>query len=575
MRPIFAIPIPAPIPCQRLVLGLALICLSGGLRGQAIDPIPQAAAQQKPNGAPAAAQPGRVGSFGYSPALGTVDPRAFGAVGDGVADDTAALQAWWNYGVAKARTLYLPTSEKCYKVSSPLDFGNFNGTMVIVGDLRSNSGGTSSQICYVNFPVPHRAVIDHTSHGTLVIQGISILPLGNLAQTNNALAASNVGSCIFSSPDTVGGASLEVYDSNLQCGGAAGDSAIQSQGQDDSEITRSRLYSLGNALDIGQSSGPGLTQSSYHTVGKGYGVTHIVISGDIIQSTHSPIALTGSYGDVVISDSDATHYIAMLNEGDNTHGIIDLSYACSAAEGNTLHIDGVRTENQSRAKGVTALSTGKCYVINGHIFADLLTDPAGTALSGNFQNMFIDSDSATVLLAPGTVLAGSMADTLSNQLWSNCKACASPNLSGSTVTGRWQSTDSALSSLTGNSGYFTLCANHSGTVNCLHAGMGPIGGGGSPAMAVSGVLDMTQGSGGRFRMLDSGWLTVSGGATTITLHQGYNNSPLCQVWWASVGNHTGVLEEEDPYHPAAGATIPVKSTVATDSGKAGYACLGF
>ena len=318
--------------------------------------------------------------------IGTISAMSStcGAVGDGSTDDGAALLTCWNYAKAHNLTLTLPTPPVCYKVSSPLLFGGFGGTMQIVGDGHGQpNAGTASPICYTSAIGSTSPVIDAVMHGDLVINGISIVPLNGTP---------SAGSCVFSMPDSIGGGQVSIYNSYLNCGAGAGSSGAAIIGQDLSAVIGSKLLSGGNSLVLGQISGPSTTTSSY-TTGAGYGDTHLVISSSILLSTFSPLELTGNCGDYVIDNSGGAGYIAEINAGDRTHGIVDLSYA-TTCQGMTLTLSGVNIENQSSSTPFAAIATvnsttapgANGVFVNGGVWTGRINGGAVT-LAGRFQGV--------------------------------------------------------------------------------------------------------------------------------------------------------------------------------------------
>lgn len=69
----------------------------------------------------------------------TVSALDFGVVGDGVADDTVALQAALNYAVANQRTVLLPSGR--YKITNSLFIGTWNGTSWAAGFASAGLSG--------------------------------------------------------------------------------------------------------------------------------------------------------------------------------------------------------------------------------------------------------------------------------------------------------------------------------------------------------------------------------------------------------------------------------------------------
>lgn len=338
-----------------------------------------------------------------------VDPRnpMFGAKMDAVTDDTVALQAAVTYAVAHDFPLYIPTNGKCLLVSGPIDI---SGGLTILGDHRGFAGSAyggaagvydKSEICYQNFGNANRAVLEAVSNGPTVIDGISILPLGG----GSSLPSSNIGSCVLAQPNTTGGGTIQIYDSNLACGGQAGTNAVAIIAQDVSTVSRSRLYSVGNGVVMGQEIGPSATAATFHTAGTGYGVTHETLAGNDIQASHAPVAMTGTYGDFVITDASNNGYIALLNPPagggttDGTHGIIDMSYSCLHSEQTALNFLNLNIENQSSATGVPVVYTGTCQGTGGHWTGRMTTDADGALVKGKVMNV------GGSIIGPGTFLA--------------------------------------------------------------------------------------------------------------------------------------------------------------------------
>lgn len=89
------------------------------------------------------------GLYGSTP-VSIVNAKDFGAVGDGIADDTAALQAAITAGFTKAVNVYVPTGT--YKITAPLTIPDYNGSNNVAGwrvygdggkpDSASGPGGT-------------------------------------------------------------------------------------------------------------------------------------------------------------------------------------------------------------------------------------------------------------------------------------------------------------------------------------------------------------------------------------------------------------------------------------------------
>jgi hypothetical protein len=390
--------------------------------------------------------------------IGGLSALNCGAKGDGVTDDTAALNACFTSARTANQSLYLPTPSVCYKVSSPLLFGGFSGVgMRIVGDGRGvPSAGTASPICYTSAISSTSPVIDAVVGANLIISGISIIPLNG---------TTSAGSCVFSEPLTTGGGNVRIYNSYLNCGAASGGSAVAIIAQDLSSVIGSRLYSLGNALILGQFNGTNTTVSSY-TTGPGYGDTHLHVGGSIIQSPYSPLEFTGSADLVVDNDGGAT-YIAEIGAGDSTHAVIDMS---NAEFPEVVILDGINVENQSLSTPFASFATtnssgvGAGGSVKGGIFTGRLLGGAVT-LAGTFiGTKFIGSGMATAFTDTTNFSNGEYTDTTLLTTLSPT-AGSSPgfigSIGGSKITGYgWNAATVAAQPTNAYNGGFTICSSN-------------------------------------------------------------------------------------------------------------------
>lgn len=450
-----------------------------------------------------------------------IDPRnpafAGGARGDAVTDDTAALNAAFAAGRAQNRCVYLATPAKAYYVTAPLQVGPTS--LTILGDHRgfstTSSGGTTtfdaSEILYApTFANANRAVLDAVGHGTFIIDGVSILP------ESGTLAGTNIGSGIFSEPDSIGGGNLIACNNNIQAGFGAGTNAVAAVKQDLSTVCDSHLSSLGNLVLIGQEQGPNLTVPSFATAGAGYGVTHLVLAGNEGNSTLAPIEYTGSYGDLTISDAHSAGYFSMVNGGDNTLGLIDASYGCSHSEGSALNLDYANFENQSSATHVDVIHYGTCYAAWGSWHGGRYnTDSAGALMQGTFQGIKGDvGRTPAYLFEPGSVCANCDLYTVGpNALLASSGAL---KLDGSTIRGWWTSNVTEAALITSNSAYYTLCTGPN-NVYCQDFGVGA-----NPAHSFYGSTAYFDPSSTYSVSVKAASLTASN--NTVTLVQGLSNT---------------------------------------------------
>ena len=395
--------------------------------------------------------------------IGGLSALNCGAKGDGVTDDTAALNACFTSAQTTNQSLYLPTPSVCYKVSSPLLFGGFTGTMQIIGDGRGfPSKGTASPICYTSAISSTSPVIDAVASGPLIISGISVIPLNG---------TTSAGSCVFSEPLATGGGYVQIYYSYLNCGASSGGSAVVIIKQDLSSVVGSWLYSNGNALIIGQFNGTNTTVSSYGT-GPGYGDTHLHVGGSTLQSPYSPWEFTGSADIVVDNDGGAT-YIAEIGAGDSTHAIMDMSYAEFPE---IVILDGISVENQSSSTPFASFATtnssgvGSGGSVKGGIITGRLLGGAVTLAGTFYGTKFIGNGMSTAFTDTTSFLGGEYADTTLLTTLSPT-AGGSPGftgeLSNSKITGySWNPATVAAQPTNIYNQAFTICSSNGGNVKC-------------------------------------------------------------------------------------------------------------
>lgn len=120
-----------------------------------------------------------------------VDIRAYGAVGDGVADDTAAIQAAVNVakGTPLCGTLYIPSSPSGYNITTSIDLTQGSNTcngLVVLGE----SPGTAQINCNLALAFP---CLDFTGIHNTWIQNIFINGNASGSQTAAILNARKTG----------------------------------------------------------------------------------------------------------------------------------------------------------------------------------------------------------------------------------------------------------------------------------------------------------------------------------------------------------------------------------------------
>jgi hypothetical protein len=231
------------------------------------------------------------------------------------------------------------------------------------------------------------------------------------------------------------------------------------------------LYSLGNALILGQFNGTNTTVSSYGT-GPGYGDTHLHVGGSIIQSPYSPLEFTGS-ADLVVDNDGGSTYIAEIGAGDSTHAIIDMSNAESPEN---VILDGINVENQSLSTPSASFATtnssgvGTGGSVKGGIFTGRLLGGAVTLAGAFYGTRFIGNGMATAFTDTTTFLGGEYTDTTLLATLSPT-AGGSPGftggLSGSKITGySWNPATVAAQPTSINNEAFTICSSNGGNFIC-------------------------------------------------------------------------------------------------------------
>jgi hypothetical protein len=260
----------------------------------------------------------------------------------------------------------------------------------------------------------------------------------------------------------------------------------------------------------------------------------------------------------------------MLNAGDNTKGIIDLSYGCTVAEAGALNLDGVNIENQSSATGVPSIYTGSCHIDGGVWTGRIMSDIAGPVLSGKAYGIHGTFVAYSILLGSGSWLDNSTIFAAGPTILYTGSA---PAISGSTITGSFGTTTAMILAQAAGIGpeqQFSLCAyNNLGL--CVTVGTGPYGSGGYAAEIVQGFIDMS--NGGHIVWQDRGNATLTSGVKTVNLAGTYVEDPDCGFQWTGSGTLTGQVKVT--YNLGASPqTVTFTSSVLTDTAVLHYSCKG-
>lgn len=307
-------------------------------------------------------------------------------------DDTVAIQKCATASIMQNHAMALPTAETknaCYLVTKSIDLGRAAG-LWIIGDSPGIGFGHST-ICHAlteAYPV-----LDFSGSTRSGIRDVTIGPV------NNDLSNSQATAGVYVKP-SIGGQSplyFSILSSQVTAGNSRGSAACIVSGVDQSVFQNSFCRSNYVGLVVGNGAGTTTASSKYYAPGKGYGDTLIsLLNCTIIGSQDTPLELDGS-SDFEVSGNS---YVVMGGSGTNNVGVasgrlIDVRQGASY-EWNKLHLNNMRTENQSKASGVTALYLdGPSATHAGTIDATLNTDHGGYAIGGSGTLAFYVINMAT------------------------------------------------------------------------------------------------------------------------------------------------------------------------------------
>lgn len=318
----------------------------------------------------------------------SVSVKDFGAVGDGVTDDTAAIQSAITYlNSLSGGHLYFPSGT--YKTTSTIAFKN---NITYLGD------GVSSIILYTG-----------TDDAVRVSNPINASTAANITVSNMAIKSTNVASTGGTFVD-VGSTELHLYDLYIY-GGAYG--VIFDQTEISSiENCRIEFFTRG---------GIWLVDGSDHTAGAAVGYTNMInIVGNQFNANRTGVITA------IIDDGGDAHSIHSCNFNDCASHIYigasrNLRISCCEFEnalGSIITMKGV-TFNSSQAVGASnivslydnffspvagqvsvAITTGNCLNVIGNRFISSTATITGTAFIGNIFSAN-NLDSATGIIYDG------------------------------------------------------------------------------------------------------------------------------------------------------------------------------
>jgi len=306
-------------------------------------------------------------------------------------DDTAALQKCLNTSKSQNQSLTLPAPapHACYLVTRSLDAGHALNFWI---------NGTSPGVTLCHALTEPYPVLDFSGTSRSGIRNLSVQAVNN--DLSNSLATAGV----YAKPAAAGMSPLyfNIIDSQVYAGNSPGSAACIVSGIDQSVLQNSLCKGNYVGLATGNGAGSTTATSKFYKLVNGYGDTLISITNCTIQgSQDTPLELDGS-SDFEVGGNT---YVVMGGAGTNNIGvnngrIIDVHQA-GTYEWNKLHFGNMRTENQSKATGVTALYlNGPSATHSGTIEASLNTDHGGYAIGGSgslgFYTINITTNAATI-----------------------------------------------------------------------------------------------------------------------------------------------------------------------------------
>lgn len=345
---------------------VAMLAILASLAGSQLTRAESPGAPAFPRGSIVPAQVAAVADNAGDLPLGIVSARSTtcGAVGNGTADDSAALQRCIAYAIAHNLSMYLPSGN--YLVTKSLDVSSskYGQGFRIIG----NGEHLSIIVHALTEPYP---VLDFGGCTYCGTEDIGIVPKGNDPKNSRATAG------ILSSKGPSGGSygnGFQLLRTVVDAGSSPTDAAVVFLNTDLSRCDDSTAVGLGSGLVIGESVGKATSVASkFYKLPSAIDATdfHVqrcTVSGELAP----PLQLTGSAAYTLNG-----MYVSLIRSGSG-RAIIEIS----GPGGKSLYGEGSRTENQSTAMGVPAMLFDTSSW-GGNFSAVLDSDSSGVSIKGS------------------------------------------------------------------------------------------------------------------------------------------------------------------------------------------------
>ncbi len=368
-------------------------------------------------GAPAAAAP--AGGVG---AVTVADVRAFGALGDGVTDDTAAIQAALD-ATPTGGTCWFPPGTYLVGAATAAVLKPRSGTTVAgagrrLVTLKVSSGSAATR------------VVELTGLVDVTLKGLTFQAAGN----------SSVKAAVYASGRsprdlTVHDCRFEAFMPGQSITTAA---AVYTWPSDGVAVTDNEFVGCGRAITLDQPEGPGEVSGNRITAapgematgilvrrGSGYSEAEVVVSRNVVKGATLDPGGVGAEGHGIAVFRCRDVLLSNNHVENNGRGIL-VSYLSfgSVVQGNTAvgnYDAGIRCEPEIGSKDVTATTTGasRGVTVIGNVCHDNLSNgapsgansgmgiamsySAGSTVSGNTvhhnsgDGIFCDSDRVTIV----------------------------------------------------------------------------------------------------------------------------------------------------------------------------------